>query len=78
MLNLQESLFLMKLCSPEKRDLWVLYNFPRILENSFEVWKYLKSQTGKHKLILSTSKMFIDEKKLYFILSDYSAIRDAN
>ena len=32
----------------------------------------------KHKLILSTSKMWIDEKKLRFILSDYTAIRNAN
>ena len=32
----------------------------------------------KHKLILSTSKMCIDEKKLRFILSDYTAIRNAN
>ena len=33
---------------------------------------------GKHKLILSTNKMCIDEKKLRLILSDYSVIREVN
>ena len=38
----------------------------------------MESQVGKHKLILSTSKTCINEKKLRFILSDCSVIRESN